>query len=569
MSESTICVVVICLIFGLFLLMNIADRAKMEKSISNLWSEIADLKKKTSSKNDESNSYFYSEFNNLKKYVNNNIVNVRNSINANTLDIKIHGEALDYVANKLDEYDKILEKKDELENESDLLTNFLAAYAQSNADDFNLLKSVQRYITTWECFYNYSLIFLNKNQYNECLMAMKNCKENCTDEMDDYNKIKEKFLNFYILQNLFDGFDIHKISNINQEVETLLKDENFKKNSDFPYFYNNYLNTKKDFESPNEIIKKLDSFLNNEKFNPLEKKIFLKNKINFLIRGNKIQEAMELLNKEQGDKDDDDLDFLLMKSFLHYKNEKDKFEEVIQKDSLLKNKIVTEAFILQILLSTLSLKNYENFHHKILSFVDNFRAFCLNSKFIIFFIGFYNSKKLHNYLKEFLAKFNKPEELFEHNKDQRTFKDLLMKIADALYKLGDYSQCSKLCQFYLEKVSQYDTDIKLLHIQCLSHVDLPKCDEFRRSFDDMTIDLSYEHVNGLLNEFFSKFGDFGACTIWNFYAIFFVKFFHVLNEGISCDNRSDCNRREISLTFCLKRNAFNNVFFITDVVVIT
>ena len=37
-------------------------------------------------------------------------------------------------------------------------------------------------------------------------------------------------------------------------------------------------------------------------------------KINYLLRGNKTSEALELLNKEQGE---DDIDFLLMKSFLH------------------------------------------------------------------------------------------------------------------------------------------------------------------------------------------------------------------------------------------------------------
>ncbi|MCQ2818672.1 MAG: hypothetical protein MJ252_15505 [archaeon] len=415
--------------------------------------------------------------------------------------------------NKLGNYQKsyeyykdlLLEKKEDLENESDLITNFLASYALSNSNDFDLLKSIQKYISTWECFYNYSLIFLNKNQYNEFLLAMKNCKENCSEEMDEFNKIKEKFLNFYVLQNLFDGFDIHKISNVDQEIEKMLKDDAFKKNENFPYFYNNYLNIKKDIDTPNETIKKLDTFLSNDKFSPLEKKVFLKNKIIFLIRGNKIQEAVDLLNKEELLNDENDFELLLIKSFIYYKNEKDNYESAIQKDSKLKNKIPSEAFILQILLSNLNQKNYENFHKKVLSFVDNFREFCLNDNFIFFFIGFYNSKKLLTYLKEFISKFNNPQELYEHNKNQSNFKKITLKLGEIFYKLNDYSSCAKICQYYLDNVNQNDKEIKIMLVQALSHEDLTKCDEFRRSFDDLAVDLSYEHINGLLNEFFSKF----------------------------------------------------------------
>ena len=43
-----------------------------------------------------------------------------------------------------------------------------------------------------------------------------------------------------------------------------------------PYFYNNYLNVKKDKDSVNETIKKIDSFLKNDDLYPTEKNILLK-----------------------------------------------------------------------------------------------------------------------------------------------------------------------------------------------------------------------------------------------------------------------------------------------------
>lgn len=416
--------------------------------------------------------------------------------------------------NKLGDYNKsydiykhiLLSKKEDLENEGDLLTNFLAVYALSNANDFELLKSIQKYINSWECFYNYALIFLNQKNYNECLQTMKRCKEDFNENMDDFNKTKEKFMNFFILQNLFDGFDIHKVSNLNIEYEKIIKDEKFKKNDNYPYFYNNYLYLRKDFDSCHEVVKKIDSFLTNDKFSPLEKKILLKNKINFLIRGNKIQEASDLLNKTLEDSSNqNDIDFLLMKCFIYYKNEKEKFDSFIQQDSLLKSKISSHAFILQIMLSNLNLKTYEQFHKKILSFVNDYKEFCMNYKFISFFIGFYTSKKLLTYLKEFLDKFNNPSELYEHNHSQGVFKDLTMKIGENFFKLGDYKSTAKFCEFFLDKVNPNDKTIKILFIQCLSHEDITKCEDFRRSFDDNSIDLSYEHMNNLLNEFFTKF----------------------------------------------------------------
>ena len=415
--------------------------------------------------------------------------------------------------NKLGEYKKsyelykqiITQKKENLENESDLLTNYLAVYALSDSNDFEFLKSLQKYITTWECYYNYSLIFLNKNKYNECIGTMKRCKEDINEGLDEFNSIKEKLLNFFILHNLFDGFDINKVSNINTEYEKIIKDDKFKKNDNYPYFYNNYLYIKKEIEPNHEIIKKLDSFLNIDKLSSFEKKVILKNKINFYMRNNKLTEASDLINKAlEEDINKKDIDFQLMKSFIYYKNEKDNFYKLIENDPILKNQIGPQIFILQILLSTINLKTYETFHNKVINFIDNYREFCLNSKFIMFFIGFYTSKKLFNYLQEFLNKLDNLDELKEHNEIQDSFKSLILKLADIYYKLGDYNKAIKYCEYYLEKYNQNEKSIKLFYVQCLSHINITKCDEYRRNFDDNTVDLGYEHINNLLDQLFTK-----------------------------------------------------------------
>ena len=66
-----------------------------------------------------------------------------------------------------------------------------------------------------------------------------------------------------------------------------------------PYFYVNFLNFKKDRDTNNEVIRKLEGFLKNKDINlsKEEEKIIIKNKINFLIRANKLKEAEELLNE--------------------------------------------------------------------------------------------------------------------------------------------------------------------------------------------------------------------------------------------------------------------------------
>ena len=50
-------------------------------------------------------------------------------------------------------------KKEELENENDLFSNFLASYSLSKNNDEVFLKSLQKYISSWESYYNFAVIY--------------------------------------------------------------------------------------------------------------------------------------------------------------------------------------------------------------------------------------------------------------------------------------------------------------------------------------------------------------------------------------------------------------------------
>lgn len=107
-----ICVVIFCLAVCLFLFVNIADQIQAKKTIEKLDADVAGLRKKLSSRSEDFCSSYYTEFNNLKKFVSNNITTIKNSVNANSLDVKILEEAMNEVANRLDKHDEILSKKD-------------------------------------------------------------------------------------------------------------------------------------------------------------------------------------------------------------------------------------------------------------------------------------------------------------------------------------------------------------------------------------------------------------------------------------------------------------------------
>ena len=165
-----------------------------------------------------------------------------------------------------------------------------------------------------------------------------------------------------------------------------------------PYFYVNYLNFKKDRDTTNEIIKKLDGFIKNKDINlsKEEEKIIIKNKINILIRANKLKEAEELIPEIKNDEE-----YNIYHGLILYKNEKDKetaIKKVKEKISE-KNNFKNDLFILQLMLTSLTTKSIEDFHKNLLEFVKKYKKDCMNEYFISFFIGLYTSKKKYELFK--------------------------------------------------------------------------------------------------------------------------------------------------------------------------
>ena len=421
---------------------------------------------------------------------------------------------------KLSDYDKAYEiykslieeklKKEEMEKESDLFTNFLASFIMTeNKKDQEFFDNLKKYLSSWESYYNYCINYIRKRDIVNSFKIIKRIKEEYPKLEDEFNELKDLVLNLYNILNLFEGFDLNKYSIVNKKFETFFKNcEKNKKNKDYikimPYFYVNYLNYKKDRDTINEIIKKLDSFLKNEEINlsKEEEKIILKNKINFLIRANKLKEADELLNQEFKD----DPEFNMYHGLILYKSEKDKDKGIQKlKTEFKKNEPSYDLFIIQLMLTSLTSKNIEDFHKTVMEFVKKNKKFCLNEYFISFFIGLYNSKKNINCLKEFIEEFTKLDDLIENIKDKNSLKNIILLIAETFYKSNDYENSAKFYQYYLDNVNKNDKDIQYLLIQSLVHFDINKADSIRRQIDETEIDLSNENINKLLNEIFSKF----------------------------------------------------------------
>ena len=400
-------------------------------------------------------------------------------------------------------YKEIIKSKgNNIENEMDLLSNYFAAYSLSNANDIEFLKPLCKYVASWECYYNYAVICLLNGNYKDCFDTMKRSKEDFPNmEDDEFNFFKNLHLHLYIIQTALDGFELNKYSDITAKYEKFFETGN-KVAKMIPYFYNNFLNIKKDKDSVNETIKKLDSFLKNEDLNQNEKKCILKNKINFLIRSNKYSEANEILNAALTEKDSlNDIDFLLMKTFLSYKNDKEKFDDIISKET----KPEPHLLAIQLMLASINSKSYEQIHLKILNFISQFPDFCINYHLISFFLGFYTSKKLKDYLKEFLKHFKKPEELAKKISDKEKLKILFAKIASSFYSIGQYEESTNYYKYILNTLEINDKEIQILLMQSVAHIDLNKSEEIRRKIDESAIDLSNEHMNNLLNELFLKF----------------------------------------------------------------
>ena len=419
---------------------------------------------------------------------------------------------------KLSDYDKAYEiykslieekiKKEEMEKESDLFTNFLASFIMTeNKKDQEFFDSLKKYLSSWESYYNYCINYVRKRDIVNSFQIIKRIKEEYPKLEDEFNELKDLVLNLYNILNLFEGFDLNKYSIVNKKFETFFKNcEKNKKNKDYikimPYFYVNYLNYKKDRDTVNEIIKKLDSFLKNEEINlsKEEEKIILKNKINFLIRANKLKEAEELLNKEFKD----DKEYNMYHGLILYKSEKEKEKGIKKvKEEINAQNPKDDLFILQLMLTSLTSKSIEDFHKNVLEFIKKYKQFCINEYFISFFIGLYNSKKNQKCLLEFIEEFNSMEELIKNIKDKDALRNIIILFGESYDKSNSYEKSMKIYEYYINNINKDDKEIKYLMIQALAHIDIAKADLIRRQIDETEIDLSNEHINNLLNELLS------------------------------------------------------------------
>ena len=284
---------------------------------------------------------------------------------------------------KLSEYEKSYEiykklieekiKKEELENESDLFTNYLACFAlNTNNKDDEFLSGLKKYLSTWESYYNFCIIYLKNKDLENSFQLMKKVKEEYPKLEDEFNELKNLIMNLYNIQNLFDGFDLNKYSIINKKFETFFKNfEKNQKNKDYikmmPYFYVNFLNFKKDKDTNNEVIRKLEGFLKNKDINlsKEEEKVIIKNKINFLIRANKLKDAEDLLKEIK-----DDEEYNIYHGLILYKNEKDK-DKALQKvkAELKSNDPKDDLFIIQLMLTSLTTKSIDDFQKTVMEFI--------------------------------------------------------------------------------------------------------------------------------------------------------------------------------------------------------
>ena len=100
-----------------------------------------------------------------------------------------------------------------------------------------------------------------------------------------------------------------------------------------PYFYNNYLHSKKEKENLNETLKKLETFSKNEVLTSDESNVIQLNKVILLLRSNKFNEAtkeFKLISLKDNEKFASDLRYVLVNCYLVLKSEKsEKLEDFI------------------------------------------------------------------------------------------------------------------------------------------------------------------------------------------------------------------------------------------------
>lgn len=405
-----------------------------------------------------------------------------------------------------------INKEENMTNE-DYLTNYLAVYFLSNQSTD--LSNITKHMNSWESFFNYCLILLNQGKFGESLETLLRMQSFQID--DEFNELKYKNLQFSIIQTVFDGFDFSKTTFLQEEYSKLLKasDKNKDSSSKYkifqPYFYNNFLHSKKEKDSLNETLKKLDVCLKNDFLTYEEVFVISINKIILLLRSNKLSEAskeFKSINKNFKS----DLRYILVNCYIISKTEKfEVLEETIQKEYSSIPEV--NLILLQTFLSAMTVKNIDAFHSKLLLFIQNFFSYAQNFHFINFFIAFYETKHLKQQLTEFISCFKNSEVFSKHNTkiNSNSFgsfpdldKTLYKTIGVTLYKCGLYQEAADFFNLILNENDSFCKESKIWLVNCLSHIDINKAEEVRSSIDNLKIDTGEDYISGLINNAFTR-----------------------------------------------------------------
>ena len=370
----------------------------------------------------------------------------------------------------------------------DLITNCLAAFALSGLDSD--ISHLLKFLNSWESFYNYCVISLKQKKFNECLDSLVQMQSfgKIEDEINEHNF---NYLIYSIIQFGFEGFDLTKYTNLSEKYEEFITTNHLPVVQLMPYYYNGYIAIKKDGEHLGESLRKYDNFLTNEsKLTEQEKEVIILNKVILNLRANKINPGKELFKTIKFNPND--LRHFLIQCFIAYKSEG-------LEDFLKNNKRLPESSLiqLQVELSHLSQKNIEDFHKKIISFIDNNYKFCLNFNFQKFMIHFYQTRQLKTYLSEYLLKFTDPK-LFNE-------KQALLVLGNGFNYCGLYTQCADFLVYINDKIDPKCKETLLNLIKCTSNFNLKQSNELRLSLDTFKVDLSHENISSLLSEVVLKF----------------------------------------------------------------
>lgn len=394
------------------------------------------------------------------------------------------------------------EKEESSSSIEDLIVNYLSSYLLSqSSEDINF---IIKKINTWESYFNYCLILLNKGKFNESLETLLQMET--FSEKDEYNKMKEKNLKFVLIQSIFNGFDMNKTTVLQEEYNSLLKDSSQSLKNMQPYFYNNFLHSKKEKENLYETIKKLDGFAKNETLTREERFILQLNKIILLIRSNKFHEAQREFKilTDNHSESINDIKYILVKCYLTLKCEKlEVFEGLCQVEY--KSFPDVQLIQLQNSLSSLTFKTQDDFQKKIISFVKTHFSYCVNIQFISFFVNFYESRHLKTYQKEFIEIFKSVDTIkstfSKENLSEK--KNLLSLLGRLLYRSGQFEES---LSFFLavEEIDQFDYENKYWIINLTCHFDLDKAKMMRKGIEEAQINTNEDYVNELLNDIFTR-----------------------------------------------------------------